>query len=198
MQRIFFSTLLAFVLVALCMRFVDLPLAALVSGHLKNYGLNADNTKVPDFLLITVAIMTSVSWIVYFSLVRRNIHDRRTDVCQVTGTVLPLAFVLKTVLKWLFGRTETRAWLADPAMPGFHWLAGTEGSSGFPSGHMLVYTPLFLALWHFFPRYRRYYGLAWIGLGVALISTQYHFLSDVIAGAYLGALLFLGVRHALR
>ena len=198
MQRIFFSTLLAFALVALCMRFVDLPLAAWISGHLRTYGLDEDNPKVPDLLLITVTIMTSLSWIVYFSLVRRNIHDRRTVVCQVMGTVLPLSFALKTVLKWLFGRTETRAWLADPGMPGFHWFAGKEGLSGFPSGHMLVYTPLFLALWHFYPRYRSYYGLAWFGLGVALIATQYHFLSDVIAGAYIGALLFLGVRRGLR
>jgi membrane-associated phospholipid phosphatase len=197
MNRIFFSALLALVLVTLCIRFVDLPLAAWISGHLRTYGLDEDNTKVPDLLLITVAIMTSFSWIVYFSLVRRNIHDRRTVLCQVTGTVLPMSFALKTVLKWLFGRTETRAWLADPGMHGFHWFAGTEGLSGFPSGHMLVYSPLFLALWHFYPRYRRYYGLAWFGLGVALITTQYHFLSDVIAGAYIGALLFLGVRRVL-
>src|SRR5450830_1172451 len=116
MNRIFFSALLALVLVTLCIRFVDLPLAAWISGHLRTYGLDEDNTKVPDLLLITVAIMTSFSWIVYFSLVRRNIHDRRTVLCQVTGTVLPMSFALKTVLKWLFGRTETRAWLADPGM----------------------------------------------------------------------------------
>ncbi len=198
MNRILFSALLAFVSVLLSMKLLDLPLASWIAGYLRTYGLDQDNTQVPDLLLITVVIMSVLCWTVYVLLRRRNIHDRLSTFCLVTGTVLPLSFVLKDFLKWVFGRVETRTWLSDRGAAGFHWFAGREGLSGFPSGHMLVYTPLLLALWHFYPRYRNYYGLAWSGLFLALIATQYHFLSDVIAGAYLGALLFLGVRHAYR
>jgi len=128
---------------------------------------------------------------VYFYLASRNIYDRRTLFCRVTGTALPLSFIMKTILKWLFGRIETRTWLSDKSLYGFHWFAGTEGFQGFPSGHMLVFTPLFLALWHFYPRYRLHCGVVWFCLGVALITMEYHFLSDVLAGAYIGAIVYL-------
>lgn len=198
MNRIFFSALVALILVVLSMRLLDLPLASWTAGSLRTYGLGEDNIQVPDFLLVSVAIMTVLSWLVYFHLRRRHIHDRLSIFCRIAGTVLPLSFALKTFLKWLFGRNETRAWLSDRSRVDFHWFAGTDGFQGFPSGHMLVYTSLFLALWHFYPRYRLLYGLAWFCLGVALIATQYHFLSDVIAGAYIGALVFFGARRALR
>lgn len=179
------------------MRLLDLPLAAWIAEHLRAYELYAKTSNLPDLLLLTVVIITSLSWIVHFCTVRRTTHDQLTLFCRVTGTVLPLSFGLKTVLKWLFGRTETRAWVSDPSLYAFHWFAGAEGFEGFPSGHMLVLTPLFLALWHFYPRYRLYYGVAWLCLGAALITTDYHFLSDVLAGAYIGAVVYLTVRRTL-
>ena len=51
---------------------------------------------------------------------------------------------------------------------------------------MAVFTALVIALCRFYPRYRP----AFIGflsvLALALIATDYHFLSDIIGGAYLG------------
>lgn len=184
-------------LIVLCMLLLDLPLAAWIAGYLRSYAPYVKTSNIPDLLLLFVLILTSLSWMVYFYLVRRNIHDRRTLFCRVTGTVLPLSFGMKTVLKWVFGRTETRTWLSDPSLYGFHWFAGTEGSQGFPSGHMLVFTPLFLALWHFYPRYRPYYGVVWFCLGAALITTEYHFLSDVLAGAYIGVVVYLTVSRTV-
>lgn len=192
-KEIFFSAPAALILIVLCMRLLDLPLAAWIAGYLGSYAPHVKTSNIPDLLLVFVVILTSLSWMGYFYLVRRNIHDQRTLFCYVTGTVLPLSFGMKIVLKWLFGRTETRTWLSDPSLYGFHWFAGTEGFQGFPSGHMLVFTPLLLALWHFYPRYRLYYGIVWFCLGAALITTEYHFLSDVLAGAYIGAVVYLSV-----
>lgn len=193
MKAILSSALAALILIVLCMQLLDLLLAAWIAEHLRSYAPSVKSPNIPDLLLIFVVILTSLSWVVYFYLTRRNIHDRRTLFCRVTGTVLPLSFGMKTVLKWFFGRTETRIWLSDPNLYGFHWFKGAEGFQGFPSGHMLVLTPLFLALWHFYPRYRLYYGVVWFGLGTALITTEYHFLGDVLAGAYIGAVVYLAV-----
>jgi membrane-associated phospholipid phosphatase len=104
---------------------------------------------------------------------------------------------MKMILKWIFGRTEAHNWLFHPERYGFHWFAGSEGYLGFPSGHMMVFTPLFLALWDFFPRYRVYYVTVWLFLGIALIVTEYHFLSDVAAGIYVGILIYQLVVAAL-
>jgi membrane-associated phospholipid phosphatase len=196
-KEIFFSALAALILIVLSMRLLDLPLAAWIAEYLMTYAPYVKTSEIPDLLFITVAILTSLSWMVYFYLAHRNIHDQRTLFYRVMGTVLPLSFGVKTVLKWIFGRTETRTWLSDPSLYGFHWFNGTEGFQGFPSGHMLVFTPLFLTLWYFHPRYRLYYGIVWFCLGIALITTEYHFLSDVLAGAYIGAVVYQTVTARL-
>ena len=196
-KKIYFNAVAALILIVLCLWLLDLPLAAWIAEYLGANAPYVKTTDMPDLLPITAVILTSLSWMVYFYLVRRNIHDQRTLFCRVTGTVLPLSFGMKTVLKWLFGRTETRTWLLDPSLYGFHWFAGKEGFQGFPSGHMLVFTPLFLALWHFYPRYRLYYEVVWFCLGAALIATEYHFLGDVLAGAYIGAMVYLAVSRRL-
>lgn len=193
----FFSSLAAFILIVLSMQLLDFPLAAWIAEYLGGYAPYLKTTNIPDPLLILVVILTSLSWGAYFYLVRRNIHNQRSLFFCVTGTVLPVSFGMKTILKWLFGRTETRTWLSDPTSYGFHWFAGTEGSQGFPSGHMLVLTPLFMALWYFYPRYRLYYAAVWVCLGAALLTTEYHFLSDVLAGAYIGAIVYLAVRRTV-
>jgi membrane-associated phospholipid phosphatase len=196
-KEIRFSVLPALILIVLSMRLLDLPLAAWIAEYLMAYAPYVKTADIPDLLLITVAILTSLSCMVYFYLAHRNIRDQRTLFYRVMGTVLPLSFGVKTVLKWIFGRTETRTWLSDPSLYGFHWFNGTEGFQGFPSGHMLVFTPLFLALGSFYPRYRLYYGIVWFCLGIALITTEYHFLSDVLAGAYIGAVVYQTVTARL-
>jgi membrane-associated phospholipid phosphatase len=198
MKMFFFGALVPPIIIMFGLWRWDLQLAVWVAGYLTDYAPVIEHSNIPDLLMITVVILTSLSWTAYFYLVQRNIHDQNTIFCCVMGTVMPLSFGVKTVMKWLFGRIETRTWLSDPNLYGFHWFNGSEGFQGFPSGHMLVFTPMFLALWHFNPRYRLYYGMAWFCLGVALITTEYHFLSDVIAGAYIGAILYLAVRRWVR
>ncbi|MES2552127.1 MAG: phosphatase PAP2 family protein [Pseudomonadota bacterium] len=106
------------------------------------------------------------------------------------GTALPLAYLAKSFLKWCFGRLETRLWLVEPDQYGMHWFNGVNGYDAFPSGHMLVITQLFLAIWFFYPRLRLVNLLAWIGLAFALIATNYHFVADVIAGVYIAIVLY--------
>lgn len=196
-KAVFSNPLVVLILVVFSMRLLDLPLTAWISMHLRSVAPYVITSKLPDLSLVAVAILTSVSWVVYFRVGRQNPLRPIRAFSLVTGIVLPLAFGVKVVLKWMFGRTETRTWLSDPSMYGFHWFAGTKGFLGFPSGHMLVFTPLFLALWHFYPRYRVYYGVVWFCLGAALLATGYHFLSDVLAGAYIGAVVYLTITRAV-
>jgi membrane-associated phospholipid phosphatase len=51
---------------------------------------------------------------------------------------------------------------------------------------MMVFTAFFAALWHFYPRYRSISVGLLLVLASALVMTDHHYLSDVIAGAYLG------------
>jgi len=189
LRRALISLLPVAAAVVLCVHYVDLPVARAVADLLRGHmRLMAATGRLPDLLSLLVWSLTAVSWSGYFWLRRRGDTGRFGDLLRLVGTALPLAFAVKTLLKELFGRVNTRAWLFDPSLHGFHWFHGGGDFYGFPSGHMAVITPLLLALIHYYPRWRRE-CLAILGvLAALLVLTDYHFVSDVIAGAWVGVL----------
>ena len=195
---ILFNAPAVLILVVLSVQFWDLPLASWLATYPPYYVRHLKNSEIPDLLLATSILLTALSWSMYLYLVHQNIRDRRTQFFRILGTAMPVTFVAKEILKWIFGRINTRIWLRHPNLNGFHWFDGSSHFQSFPSGHMLVFTPLFLALWQFFPRYRTYYGIAFSCLVIALLVTEYHFLGDIIAGAYIGAVLYLAVTRVVR
>lgn len=190
------SGLAAILLIAFCVRYLDVRLAyAILEFTGRDFQFSHHLSSLPDMLLLTVIAVSAFSWAGHFLLSRKGISDRRTFLFQVLGTSLPVAYAAKELLKWLFGRVNTRFWLTDPHAYAFHWLHGGQGFQGFPSGHMLVLTPLFLALWNFSPRIRPFALTMWIGLAAALMITEYHFLGDVLAGGYAGFLIHDATRR---
>ena len=191
MKNILLYTVLASILLVLCVQWLDIPLAIWIAENLGIYAPHLKTSSIPDTLFLIVFVFSIFSWVSYFYLKRRNIYDKRILFFRLTGTLLPLSFALKILLKWIFGRLDTRVWLAYPNHHyDFHWFAGIGSFQGFPSGHMLVFTPLLIALWQFYPRYRFYYILFGVILSLGLIATEYHFLGDVLAGALIGAVLY--------
>jgi membrane-associated phospholipid phosphatase len=114
--------------------------------------------------------------------------DNSAITYKMLAITAPVSFIAKTYFKYVFGRITTREWLLAPSDLGFHWFSGLERFSGFPSGHMAVFTALIAVLWRLQPRFRPTYLVVLMLLAMALIATNYHFFSDVIAGAYLGLL----------
>jgi membrane-associated phospholipid phosphatase len=109
-----------------------------------------------------------------------------------------VAFFIKTSLQFLFGRYAPRyfdshvlMFVSDPDRYGFHWLHG----GGFPSGHMCVFSAALTSVCLYYPAYRWIAGALLAILGGCLIVANYHFLSDVIAGAYLGVSITLAIHY---
>ena len=166
--------------------YLDEWLARAVMDFLRSKHLSPLGTRrIPDLLFPLVCIATATMWIDYFLLKRSGRDGGKRRFVLLAATAIPLAYILKTLLQGVFGRGYTRKWLHHHGSSGFNWF---HGDGGFPSGHMLVFTAFFAAVWHHFPRYRVPSVLAVLLLGMALILTDYHFLSDVIAGACLGML----------
>ncbi len=166
--------------------YIDEWLARAVMDFLRSKHLSSLGTRgIPDLLFPLVCIATVTMWIDYFLLKRSGRDGGKRRFVLLAATAIPLAYALKTLLQGVFGRGYTRSWLHHHGSSGFNWF---HGDGGFPSGHMLVFTAFFTAVWHHFPRYRAPAALAVILLAVALIATGYHFLSDVIAGTCLGML----------
>ena len=149
-------------------------------------------SDVPNLLHITVAI-TALCWTGYFLLVQRGIRNRHTRFLLICGTVVPVAFIAKTGLQYLFGRPMPKLWVLHHELPRFNWFRAGEQYGGFPSGHMTVFTALMTTLARYYPRYRHAFLGTLLVLAATLILTGFHFLSDVIAGAVLGAIIAFAV-----
>lgn len=176
--------------IILCVLYLDIPLALFVRDRLyANPKWAATTANLPDLLLMVVLLSMFGSCFLYFFRSRKGIFDQETLLAREIMWLAPAAYLAKTVLKAGFGRSNTRYWLQDPSLNGFHWFQMKEHCEGFPSGHMLVIVALLAALWRFYPKTRPFGAITATLLGVALIATNYHFLSDVIAGAYLAIVL---------
>lgn len=168
-------------------RFLDASIALSAKELLNSAdSLQAITTDIPDLLFLLVFFGSGLLWGNYLLHKRRGISNIQTSFSLLAGSALPLAYFLKWLLKYVFGRTNTRSWLANQAGDGFHWFHGGENYSSFPSGHMAVFTAFFATVWLLYPRYRYISSGGLLLLAAALLATGYHFLSDVIAGAYLG------------
>jgi len=172
-----------------CVLFVDVPVALLVREHLYRGGQWSQLTSdLPDLLLLLVLAVTAVAGILYLTRSTRGIFDETTSFDKVVAWTAPCAYLAKTLLKFVFGRVNTRCWLQEPDLYGFHWFQRLQGCEGFPSGHMLVVVALVAAVWRFYPRSRPFCLTFSALLGTALVATNYHFVSDVLAGALAGVL----------
>ncbi|TSK08463.1 MAG: phosphatase PAP2 family protein [Geobacter sp.] len=176
--------------VVLCILYLDVPLAHFIRDYLyANAHWSRTTSDLPDLLLLVVLISMAGSFAIYLRRSRHAIYDRLTLFAREVLWVAPSSYLAKALLKIVFGRSNTRCWLRDPSIYGFHWFQMKEHCEGFPSGHMLVITALLAVLWRFYPGSRILVTVTGVLLGLALIATNYHFLSDVLAGAYLGVLL---------
>ena len=180
------KTFLAVVLATVVsIKYLDAEIAVRVMHFIQSiYLLKKVTNHIPDLLLHFVIIATILMWAVYFYRLQKNKYDVETKFLQLAATVLPAAYLAKTLLKFIFGRTSPRTWYAYSHHSTFHWFK--YWSSSFPSGHMVVFAAFGAAILIYYPQYQRWVLTFLVLLGLALVGTDYHFLSDVIAGAYLG------------
>lgn len=179
--------------IVLSIWYVDFPLAIWIDNYLV---IHKRIPKIPDLLLLIILVLSFLSWLAYYYFAKRGFRSKHTYFFMVTGTVLPLSYAAKEILQLLFGRMQTRRFLLDPNFTGSYWFNWGDGYRGFPSGHMLVFTALLLTLCNLYPRYKLIYAVTLFVLGFALVATDYHFLSDIIAGAYIGAIIFYFIFQA--
>ncbi len=172
--------------------YLDTRLAEFVSEKVGSGFLFSEQvSNLPDILFLLVSSTAVVSWTGRLYLAAKHVHSRIVNFLELIGFAVPFAFVLKHFLKELFGRTNTRIWLLEPGRPGFHWFQGGGEFGSFPSGHMAVFTALMLGIGRYFPRMRSACAAVLFALAAALLVTEYHFFSDIVAGVYLGLIVDL-------
>lgn len=181
---------------AISVAWIDLPLARSITRELAQGDARfVVQAQFPDLLDLFVAIVTIGSLAGYIVLRRKHAGARLVCCLQVLSTAVPFSYTAKNLLKSVFGRVNTRYWMHHPQYFEFHWLHASDQFFGFPSGHMAVFSAFAFALMHYYPRLRLLGWTTVLLLAAALIVSAYHFLGDVIAGAYIGYLAFIVARE---
>jgi membrane-associated phospholipid phosphatase len=183
------SLVITIVVVALCYEWLDRPIAIYVHAEFNGVKALPWLTFIPEWLaVLAVAIFVIMGWRVATG--RRL--SRFESVLVVCGVSLVVAMAIKDQLKLVFGRTWPETWINNnPSLIrnnvyGFNPFHGGAGYASFPSGHTTAICAIMSVLWICYPKFRALYVLLVAAVVTGLIGADYHFLSDVIAGVFLG------------
>ena len=198
LKRFVISSLFLTCDVLICIRWIDGPVALLLDKNMPQV-IASHEAAVPDLLLPVTLAISAASWTGYAWLTFRKSKSPLRPIFATIGFASLLSFAAKDALQLFFGRLNPRQWLAGTGQAQFQFLHDDGVPGAFPSGHMSVFTPVFIALYRIFPWLRNWWISLWAALALALVAGNYHFVSDVIAGAYLGYVInFLALYLALR
>jgi membrane-associated phospholipid phosphatase len=100
--------------------------------------------------------------------------------------------VIKDQLKFVFGRTWPDTWgpgivsFVRDNVYGFHFFQSGKSFESFPSGHAAVAAAVLSVIWILFPNLRAFCTIGLIAVDIGLVALNLHFLSDVVAGSFVG------------
>jgi membrane-associated phospholipid phosphatase len=184
----------AFALTALAVgisyQWLDRPIAYFAHANFHNEPLFVQLTLLPEWfapLAVLIFIVLGLR-----ALTGRPL-SRPEAVVLLCALSLVIASAIKNQLKIVFGRTWPETWVRDnpslirDGVYGFHPFHGGAGYESFPSGHTTAVLAVMSVLWICYPKLRVLYGIVIVAIVIGLIGADFHFLSDCIAGAFLGA-----------
>jgi len=181
------GALLCVLLVIPTIVLVDRPLA--VWAH-QFHGTRvlAGVSHLPEWLIpLGVLVLAIIAIVIAFGH-----RGRFADFALRCGIALIVGAAIKGQLKILFGRTWPETWLqSNPSfindgVYGFWPAHGGTAYGAFPSGHTTAGFIVLTLLWQYWPRLRKLYVVAGALLITLLVVGGFHWLSDTIAGAFLG------------
>lgn len=189
MQRWLISLATASMASAISYLWFDRPISLLVHVRLSHRDVFAQLTHSPDpFIPLALVTFIGLGLWCFFGRPLSHIHVAAL-LCSIS---LIMAEATKNQLKFIFGRTWPDTWIQNnpsfirDGAYGFNLFHGGAGYASFPSGHSAVICAVISVLWVFYPKLRAIYLFVFLAVAVGLIGANYHFVSDIIAGAFVG------------
>lgn len=170
---------------------LDRPIALIVHSDLlaPQRSVFIRLSQIPD-PIIPIALLALIG-LGFRSLAGRPLSNHYAVVFVCSWSLL-FAEAIKNRLKFFFGRTWPETWTHNnpsfirDGVYGFHFMHSGDAYQSFPSGHITAICAVVAVLWISYPRWRALYVTAVLAVGLGLVGANYHFLSDVIAGAFVG------------
>ncbi len=193
MTRTFKIWLVGFVVTAtvvlLSVQWIDRPIALWIFDV---FGGRRIPTHLAD-RIVQIPTVTAIVFIVCGIIAIMGRRFSKLEVAIVMCAISTLATtVIKDQLKFAFGRTWPDTWgpgiesfLRDNVY-GFHFFQSGKSFESFPSGHAAVAAAVLSVIWILFPNLRVFCTIGLIAVDIGLVALNLHFLSDVVAGSFVG------------
>lgn len=204
MKRLLFSFCLVAALVLLSYGYVDRPVVDFLARH-----HSRDLVWVPKVfegvyaVILGGALLTCLQSGVAIACDRR---DWLRPAIYLPAVAVAFAFFMKDIIKREAGRAwpatfvcQNPSYLHDHVYGFFGAVKGVLNAS-FPSGHAMVSAAAMTVFAVLYPRYKVIFASVALAMGVSMVWMYYHFVSDVLAGWYIGALIGIALAriHVMR
>jgi membrane-associated phospholipid phosphatase len=168
---------------------LDQPIAFFIHQNVTDKTVFVWLQRLPiAFLLLSLLVLT---WCALWALM-----DRPFSRVQSVGLACSLSFIatnfINNQLKYAFGRTWPETWIENnPSLIrdgvfGFNPFHGGPGFAAFPSGHVAAVCAVITVLWWSHKSLRPIYVACVAAVAIGLIGANYHFLSDIVSGIFVG------------
>ena len=194
MTRTFKAWVVGFLAIALftpiSVLWLDRPIAFFVHDAFGSRQIVGDLGRSP---ILSISLVSALIFFIcgLSAVMGRRFSRWETAILLCDISVLAV-FAAKNELKFFFGRTWPDSWapnvislIRDNAY-GFHFFHSGKGFESFPSGHAAVIAAVMSVLWILFPRLRGLWAVCLIAADTVLVAMNIHFISDVVAGSFLG------------
>ena len=125
------------------------------------------------------------------AMMKRSLTESQIAVV-LSALSLAISDILENWLKFAFGRTWPETWvqnnpsLIKDGVHNFNPFHGGPGFAAFPSGHMVAICSIMSVFWFLYPRCRLIYTICIGAVFIGQLGANYHFVSDLMAGGFLG------------
>ena len=189
LQNFCILLVIAGVVTIVCYFWLDQPLAFFLHRNI------ADKTVFVWLQRFTVAFPLLSSFILAWCGLW-TLMDRPFSRVQSVALTCSISFISTSVinsqLKYAFGRTWPNTWIeSNPSLIqngvfGFNPFHGGLGFASFPPGHAAAICSVMTVLWWSCPNWRPIYVACVAAVVFGLIGANYHFLSDILSGMFVG------------
>jgi membrane-associated phospholipid phosphatase len=191
LQRWLIALTLDAVAVVVSYQWLDRPIATFSHGLqlAPKQAVFEPLTHIPDPLMPAAAVIFVLMGLLALSGRTLSRLESTVVVCSLS---LPMAETIKDQLKFVFGRYWPETWVQhNPSFIGdgsygFNWFHSGPWYQSFPSGHTTLTCAVASVLWIAYPRLRPLWALGVAAVVIGLLGADFHFLSDIIAGGFVG------------
>ena len=172
------------VMVTLSILYVDRPVERYILAHIHKKGATFfDLLAAPSLFPLPGAC----TYLVFYTL--RSAAGRpagaRASLYLALSIAVSVATMAKDEMKWVIGRPWPLTW-AKFGVYKIHPFTNNLFYGSFPSGHTTYIAAPMFVLWWRLPKYRPLWLAIIFLVMVGLVGSEHHFVSDVIAGLFLG------------